>query len=231
MPVFGTISSKFNDDGVTALYHALLDTIAAKTGIQFEAHLDRPQSKISTSKTIIIPPERTRYLSEIADSIRSYHKRSLEQSDALRSIWHLKETAKTLSGDQMSGDTTDLLSRLKNEIKDSEAALDPETHRLVDEWEELKQIYNKDELVYHVREQEIRGPLFWESLSHSRIPKIALPQFKDPGETYRWLREENVPGRFPFTAGVFPLKRVGEDPTRMFAGEGDPARTNRRFKM
>jgi methylmalonyl-CoA mutase len=231
MPVFGTISSKFNDDGVTALYHALLDTIAAKTGIQFEARLARPQSKISTSKTIIIPPERTRYLSEIADSIRSYHKRSQEQSDDLRSIWHLKETAETLSGDHMSGDTTELLSRLNAEIKEAEAALDPETHGLMDKWEELKQIYGQDELVYHVRDQEIRRPLFWESLSHSRIPKIALPQFKDPGEIYRWLREENVPGHFPFTAGVFPLKRVGEDPTRMFAGEGDPARTNRRFKM
>ncbi|MGD8760898.1 MAG: methylmalonyl-CoA mutase family protein [Desulfobacteraceae bacterium] len=231
MPVFGTISSKFNDDGVTALYHALLDTIAAKTGIQFEARLARPQSKISTSKTIIIPPERTRYLSEIADTIRSYHKRTQEQSDALRRIWHLKETAETLSGDYMSGDTTELLSRLKDEIKEAETALDPETHGLMDEWGELKQTYSQDELVYHVRGQEIRGPLFWESLSHSRIPKIALPQFKDPGETYRWLREENVPGRFPFAAGVFPLKRVGEDPTRMFAGEGDPARTNRRFKM
>ncbi len=231
MPVFGTISSKFNDDGVTALYHALLDTIAAKTGVQFEARLPRPKTKTSTSKTIIIPPERTRYLSEIADTIRAYHKRSHSQADAFRNIWHLKETAKTLKREHLEGDTSELVSRLKDEIQKAEAALDPETLGLIDEWKELKQTYSQDELVYRVRDQEIRRPLFWESLSHSRIPKIALPKFRDPGEIYRWLREENVPGRFPFTAGVFPLKRVGEDPTRMFAGEGDPARTNRRFKM
>ncbi len=231
MPVFGTISSKFNDDGVTALYHALLDTIAQKTGAKFEAHLPRPATKLSTSKTIIIPPERTRYLSEIADTIKDYHNRTQEQSEALRNVWHLKETAKALSGDSLQGDNSALLARLKEEIKNAEAALEPETHRLTDEWQEIKKTYSRDEFVYQVRDREIRRSLFTESLSHSRIPKIALPKFKDPGEIYRWSREENVPGRFPYTAGVFPLKREGEDPTRMFAGEGDPARTNRRFKM
>ena len=231
MPVFGTISSKFNDDGVTALYHALLDTIAQKTGTKFEAHLPRPATKLSTSKTIIIPPERTRYLSEIADTIKDYHNRTQEQSEALRNVWHLKETAKALSGDSLQGDNSALLARLKEEIKNAEAALEPETHRLTDEWQEIKKTYSRDEFVYQVRDREIRRSLFTESLSHSRIPKIALPKFKDPGEIYRWSREENVPGRFPYTAGVFPLKREGEDPTRMFAGEGDPARTNRRFKM
>jgi methylmalonyl-CoA mutase len=231
MPVYGTISSKFNDDGVTALYHALLDHINAKTGVKFDAALPRPDTKISTSKTIIIPPERTRYLSEIADTIRDYHKQTRLQSDALRKAWHLKETAKAIGGDNLEGDTSDLMARLKEEIQTAESAVDPESQCLVDDWTKIKNIYGQDEFVYQVRDREIRQPLFSESLSHSRIPKIALPKFTDLGEIYRWLREENVPGRFPYTAGVFPLKRVGEDPTRMFAGEGDPTRTNRRFKM
>jgi methylmalonyl-CoA mutase len=231
MPVFGTIASKFNDDGVTALYHAILDTIHSKTGIKFEPRIARPQTKTSSSKTIIIPPERTRYLSEIADTIRQYHQKTEEQSQRLRSSWHLQETAEKLIGDNFKGEFAELLSRLNDEIQKDEAALDPDTQRCINEWKEIQETYSRNELVYHVRAREIRMPLHTESLSHSRIPKIALPQFQDPGELYRWVREENVPGRFPFTAGVFPLKRVDEDPTRMFAGEGDPARTNRRFKM
>jgi methylmalonyl-CoA mutase len=231
MPVFGTIASKFNDDGVTALYHAIIDALAEKAGIKFKVSLSRPQTKTSTSKTIIIPPERVRYLSEIADTIRAYHKETDEQAQAIRKIWHLKETAATLSADDLKADTQTLVLRLKDEIQKAETALNSDTVRTLAEWEDLKAIYNKDELVYYVRDHEIRVPLFSESLAHSQIPKIQLPKFKDSGEIYRWIREENVPGRFPYTAGVFPLKRVDEDPTRMFAGEGDPARTNRRFKM
>ncbi|TES90841.1 MAG: methylmalonyl-CoA mutase [Desulfobacteraceae bacterium] len=231
MPVFGTIASKFNDDGLTALYHAILDTIAEKAGVKFESNLPRSNTKTSTSKTIIIPPERTRYLSEIADTIRDYHRHTEEQADNLRRVWHLKETARTISEDKLSGDSSEVLSRLKEEIAKAEKSLNPETTHLLDEWREIKETYSKDELVYMVRDNEIRVPLFIESLSHKRIPKIALPKFKDPGEIYKWIREENVPGRFPFTAGVFPLKRLDEDPTRMFAGEGDPKRTNMRFKL
>ncbi|MDX2499111.1 MAG: methylmalonyl-CoA mutase family protein, partial [Deltaproteobacteria bacterium] len=231
MPVFGTIASKFNDDGVTALYHALLDTVAQKTGIRFKAELPRPQSKISSSKTIIIPPERTRYLSEIGDTVRDYHQKTREQSQKLRNFWHLNETLDRLGNDSLEGDLPEVLSKLKDEVQKAKAELDPETIQSIDEWQDIRDTYARDELVYQVRDQEIRIPLFTESMSHSRIPKIALPRFQDPGERYRWLREENVPGRFPFTAGVFPLKRIDEDPTRMFAGEGDPARTNRRFKM
>ena len=231
MPVFGTIASKFNDDGLTALYHAILDTIAEKAGVKFESNLPRSNTKTSTSKTIIIPPERTRYLSEITDTIRDYHRRTEEQADNLRRVWHLKETARTISEDKLSGDSSEVLSRLKEEIAKAEKSLNPETTHLLDEWREIKETYSKDELVYMVRDNEIRVPLFTESLSHKRIPKIALPKFKDPGEIHKWIREENVPGRFPFTAGVFPLKRLDEDPTRMFAGEGDPKRTNMRFKL
>jgi methylmalonyl-CoA mutase len=226
MPVFGTIASKFNDNGVTAFYHAVLDTIGEKTGIRLKSSLPRPEEKVSGSKTIIIPPERTRYLADISDTVRSYHKQTEKQADGLRQVWHLKETSKTLDGD-----TQAFISRLKKEIKKAQRRLDKETTSLIDQWKDLKEKYSKDELVYEVRGLEIRLPLYSESLSHQKIRKVSLPTFKDPGEIYRWMRRENLPGYFPYTAGVFPLKRVGEDPTRMFAGEGDPAKTNRRFKM
>jgi len=229
MPVFGTIASKFNDDGVTALYHALMVTVAAKTGVRFDTRLPRPKGRTSSSKTIIIPPERVRYLSEISETVRGYHAETRQQMDALRAAWHLDAAARTLEAS--AGDAPQLLARLKAEARKAAEALAPETRTSVAEWQEVKDIYRRDELVYAVRDREIRLPLYSESLAHSRIPKIVLPGFEDPAETYRWMREENVPGRFPFTAGVFPLKRADEDPTRMFAGEGDPARTNRRFKL
>jgi len=231
MPVFGTIASKFNDDGVTALYQAILDAIQSKTGVELKTRLPKLETRTSSSKTIIIPPERTRYLSEIAATIRDYHQITTDQSRALRDFWHLSETARRLSSDNLDGDSRQVVARLKEAVRKAEAALDPDTRRCLDEWKEIKETYAKEELAYQVRNREVRLPLQVESLSHSRIPKIALPRFQDPAEIYRWLRQENVPGRFPYTAGVFPLKRVDEDPTRMFAGEGDPARTNRRFKM
>jgi len=230
MPVFGTIASKFNDDGVTALYHALLDTIADKTQVRFHSRLPRSKTRTSTSKTIIIPPERTRYLSEISETIRNYHKKTKIQAKAVRTAWHLEEAIKTVE-QTLSGDKTELLNQLKDEVAAANKMVDAETSQTLKEWDEIKAAYTQDMLTYEVRGCDIKVPLYTESLSHKRIPKISIPKFKDPGEIYRWMREENVPGRFPFTAGVFPLKRVGEDPTRMFAGEGDPARTNRRFKL
>jgi methylmalonyl-CoA mutase len=231
MPVFGTIASKFNDDGVTSLYHALLDTIEEKTGIAFESSLPKPDTRQSTSKTIIIPPERTRYLSEIADTVRTYHKQTETQAEAIRRVWHLEETARALAGEGLGSETSDLMVRLKEEIEKARAGLDAETEKLVKDWQDTRAAYSGDELVYTVRGKKIRVPLVTESLCHQKIPKISLPRYTDPGEVYRWLRRENLPGYFPFTAGVFPMKRVGEDPTRMFAGEGDPARTNQRFKL
>ncbi len=226
MPVFGTIASKFNDDGVTALYHSILDIIGEKTGVKFNSTLPRINTKTSTSKTVIIPPERTRYLSEITDAIRTYHEETNEQADAVRKVWHLEESVKYI------GYGSDYhISNLKREIVNAQKSVNNESARLLEEWKEIEAAYREEEFVYHVRDREIRVPLYKESLSHQKIPKIVLPGFKDPGEIYKWLRKENVPGRFPFTAGVFPLKRVDEDPTRMFAGEGDPARTNRRFKL
>ncbi len=230
MPVYGTIASKFNDDGVTALYHGLLDAVAAKTGGAFESSLPRTNVRMSSSKTIIIPPERTRYLAEIADTVRRYHARTDAQAEALRRVWHLEETARVMSDGQPDG-TVALPERLKKEMTRARQELNADTSALIEGWEKTRATYQQDELVYQVRNREIRVPLFTESLCHQKIPKIALPRFKDPGAIYTWLRRENLPGHFPYTAGVFPLKRVGEDPTRMFAGEGDPKRTNNRFKL
>ncbi|MCP4747373.1 MAG: methylmalonyl-CoA mutase family protein [Desulfobacteraceae bacterium] len=231
MPVFGTIASKFNDDGVTALYHCLLETIREKTGILLESGLPRPDAKQSSSKTIIIPPERTRYLSEISEAIRLYHQHTEKQANAVRKAWHLEETAKTLGSCSEQADAASLVNVLAKEVEKASQQMDAETVELLEKWYETAKAYQQDELVYQVRGKQIRVPLFSESLSRKKIPKIALPKFQDPGELYRWLRRENLPGFFPYTAGVFPLKRVDEDPTRMFAGEGDPARTNRRFKL
>ena len=231
MPVFGTIASKFNDDGVTALYHGIIDALSERTGIVMDSGLSRPKEKTSTSKTIIIPPERTRYLAEIAATIRKYHQETKEQAEAVRKVWHLKETATTLSADRLIADTPTVLNRLKMEIEKVENTLHSETTRLLGDWEDIQKTYTKDELTYRVRNRDVSVPLYITSMAHTRIPKIVLPKYKDPGEIYTWLREENIPGRFPFTSGVFPLRRVDEDPTRMFAGEGDPARTNRRFKL
>jgi methylmalonyl-CoA mutase len=141
MPVYGTISSKFNDDGVSALYHALLENISVKTGLHLDTGLPKPDTKISTSKTIIIPPERTRYLSEISDTVREYHNHTREQSDAVRKAWHLRETAGAISGDDLAGDAAEVLARLKKEIQTAESNVEPESQQLVDEWENIKNIY------------------------------------------------------------------------------------------
>ena len=231
MPVFGTIAAKFNDDGVTALYHAILDRVAEKTGVQFKTRLPRPKGRTSSSKTIIVPPERNRYLSEIAETVRTYHEQTGQQAQHLRKVWHLKESLAAIGAADDKADSRKLVSQLKEEIQKAEALLEKQTLDCMAEWKTIKESYSKDELVYTVRERQIRVPLYTQSLSHTRIPKIVLPRFEDPAEIYRWMRQENVPGRFPFTAGVFPLKRADEEPTRMFAGEGDPARTNRRFKL
>jgi methylmalonyl-CoA mutase len=227
MPVYGTIAAKFNDDGVSALYHALLDVVADKTGIRWASSLPRPEGKTPSSKAIIIPPERTRYLSEISAAVREYHRETAKQAEKVRTRWHLSEALECLE----TAPEADGADALRQALARAEADLLPETRNVLSQWEEIKSAFSGDELVYHVRDREIRMPLYRESLCHLKIPKIVLPGFEDPGEIYRWMREENVPGRFPFTAGVFPMKRADEDPTRMFAGEGGPGRTNRRFRL
>jgi methylmalonyl-CoA mutase len=229
MPVFGTIASRFNDDGVTALYHYLLGLIDAKKGTRYALRLPRSERRTSSSKTIIIPPQRTRYLAEIADTLRAYHQRTEEQAEAVRNVWHLREAARAIQ-EQGARDTA-VEERLSRGAAKAEEHVFADTKLLLSQWASMQEDYRKDEFTYQVRDQEIKTPLYYESLARKKIPKIALPRFRDPGEIYRWLREENVPGRFPFTAGVFPLKRMNEYPTRMFAGEGDPKRTNARFHL
>jgi methylmalonyl-CoA mutase len=170
-------------------------------------------------------------LAEIAETVRAYHGRTAEQAEAVRHKWHLQHAAAAVEGADELKDTGVLLARLKEELAKAEKALDEETHQLLEEWPKIIEAYSGDEFVYQVRDREYRVPLYSESLSRQKIPRVLLPKYRDPGEIYRWLREENVPGRFPYTAGVFPFKRADEEPTRMFAGEGDPARTNRRFKL
>ncbi len=231
MPVFGTIASKFNDDGVTGLYQAMLDTIFENTGVKFESTQERIHVKTSSSKTIIIPPERTRYLAEIAMAVRDYHQDTEKQASVVRRIWHLKESIAVLQEKPADNDAGSGIASLQKEVAEAENRLAEETGRHLALWDRMRETYTRDELVYHVRDREIRVPLHSESLSHQKIPKIALPKFTDPGEIYRWMRRENLPGYFPFTGGVFPLKREDEDPTRMFAGEGDAFKTNQRFRL
>ena len=236
LPVYGTIASKFNDDGITAFYHGLLDLIEEKKQICYKSSIPRTDCKESSSKTIIIPGERTRYLAEIADSIREYHETTESQSKAVRQRWHLMEAAdflkdSVLKDSVLKDSGMDELSQFKEAVAQAQSLVDRETDQVLKEFKHCSDMYEKDELVYHVRGKEFRQPLHSRSLSHTIIPKIALPKFKDPGEQYSWMRKENFAGNFPYTAGVFPLKRADEDPTRMFAGEGGPADTNRRFKL
>jgi len=228
MPVFGTIAAKFNDDGVTAFYHAIIDAICQNTGLELTSSLPRLDSKVTSSKAIIIPPERTRYLAEIAATVRGYHQTTQNELTNIRNTRHLEKSAELIAE---TADHSTLSKTLSEKGRALRQQWQPETEALLTNWGETRRRYKAEELRYTVRDREIRVPLVTQSLSHSTIPKVALPPFTDQGEIYRWLRRENLPGHFPYTAGVFPLKRVGEDPTRMFAGEGDPARTNRRFKL
>ena len=230
MPVYGTIASKFNDDGITAFYHGLLDLIAEKKGVRFESTIPRTGIKASTSKTIIIPGERIRYLAEIADTVRGYHQTTDEQADAVRQRWHMEEALAAVA-ETGTEDGGDALGKLKAAVEAATAAVEQETDTVIDAYKTCTRQYQEEELIYYVRDKEFRLPLFSESLSHSKISKISVPRFTDPGEQYKWMRKENFAGNFPFTAGVFPLKRADEDPTRMFAGEGGPEDTNRRFKL
>lgn len=230
LPVFGTIASKFNDDGVTALYHGIIEELGRKTSLKLEPNLPKPSQKTPSSKSIVIPSERIRYLAEIAATIRNYHAKTAQQANAVRQNYHIQQTIERLSSKE-GEKINNALNVLRSEAALTAEIIDRETKDSLKNWEEIKQAYTKDQLVFTVRGREMHVPLFSESLSHSKIPKISLPTFSDPADIYRWRRRENLPGYFPYTSGVFPLKRTGEDPTRMFAGEGGPVQTNQRFKL
>jgi isobutyryl-CoA mutase len=223
MPAFGTIASRFNDDGVTALYQALRDRLAEHGLALRPGALPAAPVRASSGARAIVPTARVRYLAEIADCVRGYHARAQQQARLARERQQLLE-AKRMLGDQAP-------ARLDALAAERDAALAPESRALLASWPETVRSYSGEEQVVRVRGREIRTRLTHASLSGSRIPKVALPRYEDHGELLRWRLRENLPGMFPFTAGVFHFKRENEDPTRMFAGEGDPFRTNRRFHL
>jgi len=224
MPVFGTQAARFNDDGVTALYQALVPTLVEK-GLKLKAgKLPVVTVKQSSSQRAIVPAQRIRYLAEIAESVRAYHAHTDVQVKIARERQSLRISAELFKAcDKSTADFAEMLT-----WKDGQ--LDPKARKLLDMWPATVEAYAGDEYVVKIRDKEIRTRLVSESLSGTKIRKVILPKFGDDGETLRFLMKENVPGSFPFTAGVFAFKREGEDPTRMFAGEGDAFRTNRRFK-
>src|SRR5580765_4498822 len=224
MPVYGTVASRFNDDGVTALYQGILPALV-EHGLKIRpGFVFAVQARASSARNAIVPPARSRYLAEVADTVRGYHARAGEQSGIARERQQLLASRSMLSA---AGKDAVVLDPL---IEEKDARLDERSRQLIEEWPETKRAYGGDEQVVKVREREIRTRLNTISLSGTRVPKVALPGFEDHGEILKWRLRENLPGSFPFTAGVFSFKRENEDPTRMFAGEGDPFRTNRRFK-
>ena len=234
MPVYGTIAAQFNDPGTNLLYKKLMDLIAEKTGADLHSDFRAPEEM--SEKIYIIPPNRIRYLSEIAENNRRYDEWAKEQEGLARKLFSLHQTILHLGGPDLllnenpAADTKEgLVPALIEEFWAVKKDLHPTIWDLLKNWENKKAGYAADEYIYRVRGKEIKVPTHTLSLSGTRIPKVTLPQFKDWGEIVRWSLQENVPGEFPYTAGVFPFKRKGEDPTRMFAGEGSPERTNRRF--
>jgi len=224
MPVFGTQASRFNDDGVTALYHGLLPKLA-ELGLRVEpSKLAAPSQKHSSGKNVIVPPARARYLAEIADTVRGYHKNTAKQVKLARERQQLSETKRMLAAANREVILEDLITEREN-------AMDGGAKKLLAMWPDMQAAYAGDDYVVKIRDKEIRTKLVQKTLSGTTIRKVALPKYEDHGEILRFLMLENVPGSFPFTAGVFAFKREGEDPTRMFAGEGDAFRTNRRFKL
>jgi len=223
MPVYGTIASRFNDDGVTALYQAIaaqLVEIGLPAGKRW---LPRVAVKQSSASRAIVPPDRSRYLAEIAETVRGYHQRTAEQCDVARDRQALRRSCAIFVDCGHDASAFAPLIAAKDE------QLSSDNHSLLACWPEVVKSYEGSEFVTKVRGKEKRTSLTHTTLSGTALRKVVLPRFQDDGEILRWLRRENVPGTFPFTAGVFPFKRENEDPTRMFAGEGDPIRTNRRF--
>lgn len=243
MPVFGTIASQFNDPGTNELYIALLLKLNEKTTASFKSSF-----KFSTGtseKQFIIPPNRTRYLSEISENNRTYSKIGLEQKEISQKLYGIYKTIESISGVKLSlskfglddeglrqaqtNNNSEFLDLLISEFSRVKMDLNPHNWDIILNWETKKQSYKNDVYSYKVRDKTINIKTHSESLSHLQIPKIALPKYEAWGDLLLWSLEENVPGEFPYTAGLFPFKRTGEDPTRMFAGEGGPERTNRRF--
>lgn len=227
LPIFGTMASHYNDAGVNSLYLKLMKLVNEKfTAVEFKSTLDKiGDLPIGESRRLfVVPPERVRYLAEIAETVTDYKKWAIEQSKYARKLWQLQQVKEELL--ELPKNMDKLLDK---QIDHYKQLISKENLEQLEKWEELKKKYANDEYIYVVRDKKIRVPTKTESLAHMQIPKVALPKYEDWGEILKWVLLENVPGEFPFTAGVYPFKRTGEDPTRMFAGEGPAERTNKRF--
>jgi methylmalonyl-CoA mutase len=223
LPIYGTMASQFNDPGMNELFAALVDKITLKTDFKIinNGVREAGDGEGSNEKVYIIPPDRTRYLAEIAESSQAYGDWVNEQCRIAQQMFQVKGVMDLVE--------TQHLASLEDLYKHLEQHLHADCKRLLKEWPSTVKQYKAENFIYKVRDKEIKQPLFYTSLSQLKVPKIALPKYEAWGDILRWLLTENVPGEFPYTAGVFPLKREGEDPTRMFAGEGGPERTNKRF--
>ncbi|WLD23024.1 methylmalonyl-CoA mutase family protein [Flavobacterium dauae] len=237
MPVFGTIASQFNDPGTNQLYKSIIDKVVEKTGADLKSTFKI--TKEMSEKIYVIPPSRIRYLSEIAENNRGYDNKAVSQKDVAQKLYGIFKTIETISGKipaltqhgiEITGTQNEELSKLLlAEFDKLKRDLDPYNWEVITTWDEKVNKYKNPVYSFKVRDKEIKIQTHTESLSHLQIPKIALPKYEAWGDVLRWVLQENVPGEFPFTSGLYPFKREGEDPTRMFAGEGGPERTNRRF--
>jgi isobutyryl-CoA mutase len=224
MPVYGTIASQFHDQGTNALFAALIEKINEKTGTNWETSFSK---KAQVEKqNVIIPNDRRYYLREISETVREYHQKAEKQANLARKLFQLEGAIAAVKEHEPNEEIIATLEKITEETK---SKLTSESKAILDNWEKTTKAYSSDQFVTRVRDKEILTILKTKSLSGLDIPKVALPKYKDYGEILRWVYRENVPGSFPFTAGVFPFKRAGEDPKRQFAGEGTPDRTNRRF--
>ncbi|HSV82443.1 MAG TPA: fused isobutyryl-CoA mutase/GTPase IcmF [Ramlibacter sp.] len=231
MPVFGTMAARFNDDGVTALYQALKPRLQELGLALQDGRLPAVDVRHSTNQTPVVPPARTRYLAEISDTVRGYKGRARRQAALAREVQQLRSAGRIYQAEVTDADVKPVGDKLDQLAAGREQRLDADARKLLAQWPDLQKAYAGDEYVVKIRDKEIRTQLTSKSLSGTTIRKVSLPRYEDHGEILQWLMLENVPGSFPYTAGVFAFKREGEDPTRMFAGEGDAFRTNRRFKL
>ncbi|MBA3682748.1 MAG: methylmalonyl-CoA mutase family protein [Bacteroidetes bacterium] len=226
LPVYGTIASQFNDPGTNTLYKALMDKLVEKTGTDLKSHFKVTDEM--SEKIYIIPPNRTRYLSEISEASRNYDKWTNEQATIAIKLQSIRNTIETLKTSKMD-DKDRIIKSLEEQSEIIRLDLDPRNLKTLETFDDKKKQYQNEYYVFKVRDKEIKIKTHYESLSHSQIPKVSVPKYTGWGDILKWSLRENFPGEFPYTSGIYPFKREGEDPTRMFAGEGGPERTNKRF--
>ncbi|MDO8999360.1 MAG: methylmalonyl-CoA mutase family protein [Bacteroidota bacterium] len=226
IPVYGTIASQFNDPGTNTLYKALMDKLVEKTGSDLKSSFKMTNEM--SEKIYIIPPNRVRYLSEISEASRAYDKWTNDQSHIAIKLQSIKNTIETLTTSKID-DKDRIIKTLEEQSEIIRLDLDPRNLKTLETFDDKKKQYQNEYYIFKVRDKEIKIKTHYESLSHSQIPKVSVPKYSGWGDILKWTLRENFPGEFPYTAGIYPFKREGEDPTRMFAGEGGPERTNKRF--